>query len=116
MSVRLDDVMHQSNRHERILLPIGTVHDLALFYGILCFRALADVGIPFPAAYNPNAVETDQHAGCSEAYPFALTTASLRLKPMLQAQCRIFGYLWNVWETGTRRRPPSVACILSGHA
>ncbi|CAK5263521.1 unnamed protein product [Mycena citricolor] len=98
MSVRLDDVMHQSNRHERILLPIGTVHDLALFYGILCFRALADVGIPFPAAYNPNAVETDQHAGCSEA------------------QCRIFGYLWNVWETGTRRRPPSVACILSGHA
>ncbi|CAK5263463.1 unnamed protein product, partial [Mycena citricolor] len=101
-----DDMMHQSSRHEGILLPIGTVQDLALFYVILCFHAFADVQTPFPAAYDRNTAETDPHAGCSEIQCtlFALTTASLALKPMLEAQCRTFGHLWTVCETGTRRR------------
>ncbi|CAK5263515.1 unnamed protein product [Mycena citricolor] len=102
-SLRLDDVMHQSNRQEGIPLPIGTVHDLTLLTLNLSFRALADMRTPFPAAHNPNAAETGQHAGCSELYRFALTTASLTLKPVLEAQYRTFGYLWTVCETGTRR-------------
>ncbi|KAF7325243.1 Fungal-trans domain-containing protein [Mycena kentingensis (nom. inval.)] len=71
--------------------PVGTAHDLALLYVILCFGALGDVNVPFPTA-SPDPSSSEDFRPSSSAdtlardsgYYYRLTKASLTLEPVLE--------------------------------
>ncbi|KAJ7057156.1 fungal-specific transcription factor domain-containing protein [Mycena amicta] len=69
--------------------PVGTAHDLALFFVILCFGALGDTSMPFPTASpetssSADDLRPDSRGGRDSGHYYRLTKASLTLEPVLE--------------------------------